>query len=275
MNRSWLSFISAEAYPTDPAYDLPLKNTFIDPYPRYMDDGLVPIDAQYTEDSTTVYYGVCGHQAMCDNPLAIQSLSDTIVRYLTGEPINISYFYDAWVYDHQAIRSTQWDDVVGRDETFIDSGHLSHAAGLLPPYQWVDVVGSNYTTNERSRYETQKTCCVGSQIKNVSWVSTNPTDYRLKITSQALPYCKIELDWRVYGIIPPPFDRDHYEVDISEGSSYGHSRITYAGWVDTNCTDVGITIHSWATLGIVKVEWKVYLKESMQYPDMTRRYNPN
>ncbi len=275
MNRSWLSFISAEIYPTDPAYDLRIQNKTIDPYPRYMDDGLVPIDAQYTDDATTVYYGTCGHQAMLKNPVAIQTITNTTVRYLLGESINISSFSDAWVYNHQAVRSTYWDDVVGRDETLMDSGHIYHAAGLLPPYQWVDVVGGNHTSNLRSRYETQQTCCIGSRIQNVSWESTNQTDYRLKIISQALPVCKIELDWRVYGIIYPEYQRDHYEVQVLDGSSYGRSRITYAGWIDSNCTDVGIGIQSWVFLGSIKVQWSAYLKEPKQFPDMRHSYNPN
>jgi pimeloyl-ACP methyl ester carboxylesterase len=272
-NRSWLSFISAEAYPTDPAYDLKIQNNTIDPYPRYMDDGLVPIDAQYTDDATPVYYGTCGHQAMEKEPAAIQTLANTTVRYLLGEPINVSSFSDAWVYDHQAIRSTFWDDVVGRDETLIDSGYIFHAAGVFPPYQWVDVVGGNHTSNLRSRYETQQICCIGSLIKNVSWVSSNQTDYRLKILSQSLPLGKIELDWRVYGIIPPEHLRDHYEVEVLDGSSYGHSRITNAEWASSDCTDIGINIRSWVLLGTIKIEWRVYLNEPKQFPDMSDRYD--
>jgi pimeloyl-ACP methyl ester carboxylesterase len=273
-NRSWLSFISAEAYPTDPACNLPLTKTSIDMYPRYMDDGLVPIDAQYTEDSTTVYYGVYWHQAMVEDPEAIHSLANTTVQYLTGDTINISRFHNAWIYNHQTIIPTNWNDVVGRDEIFLDSGHISYAADLLPPYEQVDTVGGNFT-NQRSRYEVQKTSGAGSIIKNVTWMSSNPTDYRLNIAIQYLPFGKMELDWRVYGIIPSPLLRDHYEIEVLDGSSYGHSKILYAGWITNDITDLGVNIRSWAALGIINVGWKVYLKEPMQYPDMTFLYNPN
>jgi pimeloyl-ACP methyl ester carboxylesterase len=230
-NRNWLSLISAEAYPTDPECDVQLRQKPIDMYPRFMDDGLVPVDAQYTEDSTTIYYGICWHQAMVDNPTAINLLANIIVKYITGEPVDISLFHDAWIYDHQTRIPTQWNDTIGRDEILLDSGHISHAAGIFPPYRWVDSVGGSFV-DQRNRYEVQKTSGVGSRIMSVSWTSTNPTDYRLNIATQLLPGCKIELDWRIYGIIPPQFERDRYEIEVLEGSSYGHSGIQYAGWVN-------------------------------------------
>lgn len=103
-------------------------------------------------------------------------------------------------------------------------------------------------------------------------MSNNSTDYRLNIATQLLPGGKIELDWRVYGIVPPQLERDRYEVEVLEGSSYGHSGILYAGWVNTNGSDIGFCIGSWAALGIVKVGWKVYLKEAKQFPDMSYIY---
>jgi pimeloyl-ACP methyl ester carboxylesterase len=271
-NRSWLSLISAEAYPTDPACDFNLTGKPQDMYPRYMDDGLVPIDAQYTTDSTTIYYGEYWHQAMVNNPCAIHTLANITVQYLTGGSVNVSFFHSAWLYDHKSILPRHWNETVGRDEILLDTGHISHAAGLLPPYQWNEEVGRNYSF-PRSRFEVQQTSGIGSRVAKADWVSANINDYQLDITIQSLPLCKIDMDWRVYGIVAPFFHRDHYEMEVLEGSSYGHSGIRYGGWLNNNNTDLGICIDSWATFGTVKVGWSVFLKEPQSFENMSNLYH--
>ncbi len=271
-NRSWLAYISAEAYPTDPACDFNLTGKPQDMYPQYMDDGLVPIDAQYTTDSTTIYYGEYWHQAMVDNPCTIHSLANITVQYLTGNPVNVSIFHSAWLYNHQTLLPRQWNETVGRDEILLDTGHISHVTGLLPPYHWIEEVGQNHSL-PRSRFEVQKTSGVGSQVTKVNWTSSKVTDYRLNVTIRSLPLCKIDVDWRVYGIVTPALDRDHYEMEVLEGSSYGHSKIRYGGWLTENDTDLGICIDSWAAFGIVKVGWSVYLKEPRNFEDMRNVYH--
>ena len=65
------------------------------------------------------------------------------------------------------------------------------------------------------------------------------------------------MNWRVYGIIPQQLQRDHYEIEVLEGSSYDRSGIQYAGWSSSNRSDLGVCVQSWTNPGTVKIGLKI------------------
>ena len=118
--KHWLALTSAEPAPLSPEFNF----SGLDPYPRDMDDGLVPISAQYAAGADAVYYGEHGHSDFSDYADLTAAVADQVLRYIFGGTI-----------------ATSAMDSVGTFE---------HHAGFLPfTYRWNDRLGE---THWRQRY---------------------------------------------------------------------------------------------------------------------------
>ncbi len=112
-SKHWLAFISGETAPLSPQFDF----GGVDGYPRDMDDGLVPIDAQYTDAADTIYYGQHAHSEVETQSNVTQFIADRILRYIFGGTVECTA-------------------PTGRGGTF------EHKAGILPiNYSWNDTFG--------------------------------------------------------------------------------------------------------------------------------------
>jgi pimeloyl-ACP methyl ester carboxylesterase len=173
-NKRWLSIVSGERYPNDKKCNW----GNVDLFPRDMDDGLVPLSAQYTDQADTVYYGVYRHDALFENLSeggGRDIITEIIVKYLLGEELEYSVLTCSGEYHHRA------DIWPGKDV-------------------WDDEVGQ-MGTKERSHYEVEILPCTTplTGIESMEWKTPDPNDLRINIKSYAYsPWMFIKIRWRIY-----------------------------------------------------------------------------
>lgn len=88
--KNLLTFISGEQNPNDELFDGELGDMF----PRAMDDGVVPMNAQYIHDGSIVYYGIKPHEAVLkdlSSQGACDKIASTVFDFLMGKVIMASY----------------------------------------------------------------------------------------------------------------------------------------------------------------------------------------
>ncbi len=264
-NKHWLAFISSENAPLSYQFDI----GGFDLYPRNMDDGAIPISAQYVEGVDVIYYGEYGHSDFKVIPQVASFIAEKILRYIFGIPLEYSVLVKSGVFEHKAdwmLGTDYWYDLFG--EVLISSGKLWHMNESYTKWkEWEDVVGGFLPNDERSRYEIKRvrSSVLFTTIKEVRWLNPNDTeDFRLYFKTRAAPRNYLQVDWNIYGrgLLPEGTQRSHYEVEITTGTAL--TRITDASWLTTDLRDLRLQVWSQAEspLQWFKAQWRVYALES-------------
>lgn len=266
-NKHWLAFISGEGAPSSQQFDI----GGLDAWPRNMDDGIVPISAQYSDGADVVYYGEYGHSDVALIDEVARFIADQILHYLFGWNIECSVFARGGSLEHKADLlpgADRWEEVVG--DVIASSGSLQYDNKSYIRWQaWEDTIGECSQQDERSRYQVSLTRSFLYFIRIVEscWLNPdNPKDCRLRLRIVAAPRHSVQVDWSIYQrqLLPVGIRRDHYEVEIVSGTPL--SSITRVSWETDDVRDVRLRIQSEAEspLRWFKAEWRVYLKETRQ-----------
>jgi len=267
LNKHWLSLISGEAAPLSNQFDV----SGVDPLPRDMDDGIVPISAQYSDGADVVYCGEYGHNDFIVLENLADFMTDQILRYLFGGNIECSVLARGGTLGHKADLfpgTDYWEDLVGG--VLVSSGTLKHRNDSYIKWQeWEDVVGEYSSEGNRSGYELSQVNSFPllTGIKQSGWVSTDDSgDCRIYIGTIAAPRSTVQVNWSIYqqGLLPPGIQRDHYEVEIATGTAL--SNIERVSWETDDTRDLRLRIWSQAESPFrwFKAQWRVYFKEKRQ-----------
>jgi len=262
--RHWLAFISAEAAPFSPQFNV----GGVDAMPRNMDDNIIPISAQHTDRADVVYYGEHSHNDFANLDEVAGSITEQILRYIFGGEIECSVLVRGGNLGHAAgwLPGTDyWEDVVG--EVLVSSGSLQHKNESFFRWQeWEDVVGESPVGSTRSSYRIvlNKVFPFGTSVEEASWLNPDDTsDCQLYLKTRAAPRSSVEVTWSTYrrGLLAEA-ERDHYEVEIVTGTPL--TTVRYVSWLSGYPDDLRLRISSEAERPFrwFKAEWRVYAKES-------------
>ncbi len=265
-NKHWLAFISGEAAPLSEQFDV----GGVDIMPRDMDDGIIPVSAQYSEGADVVHYGEQGHSHFAVSDEVAEFITDQILRYIFGGRIGCSVFARGGTLEHKAgwlPGPNRWEDVVG--EVLAGSGKLQHRNNSYTKWQeWEDVVSGCPPEGIRSSYLVNRVSFPFlTSVAESHWVNPDkPEDCRLYLRTRAAPRTSVQVDWSIYrrGLLPPEIKRDHYEVEIFTGTPLTGIRL--ASWAGDDPRDLRLQIRSEAEgpYRWFKAEWRVYSKEVLQ-----------
>jgi len=176
--KELLTFISGESSPADPLFD----GGFGDMFPRVLDDGTVPLPAQYVEGSTVFYYGVKQHEAVfrdLNDGGARDKIAETIVDFLLGNSI---------------MQSSK-----------INSGTVFfNRQGLFSEDSFQKIVSQeDMIEYNRDHFEIQiseESSLFHQALVSAEWASEDSKELSLKISGFNLrPFSEIIIDWLVYG----------------------------------------------------------------------------
>lgn len=265
-SKHWLALLSSESAPLSPQFDF----SGLDPYPQDMDDGLVPISAQYATGADAVYYGEHGHSDFGDDPSVTVAVADQILKYVFGGTIATSVEYSRGVFEHHAGLlpfTYRWNDSLG--ENVGASGVISHTNGSLFKWQtWQDLVGTCSPGNRASSYRASITSFpLFTRLGRTGWANAgDPTDCALSIESRAAPKSHVVVRWKIieYRPLAEGLKRDHYEISVTEGTPV--VGITNAFWLTGELGDVRIGASSQAEgpFRWFKGEFKVYFQQNVE-----------
>ncbi|HIE17204.1 MAG TPA: hypothetical protein EYP71_03310 [Dehalococcoidia bacterium] len=269
-NKHWLAFISGEKAPLSEQFDY----GGIDPYPRDMDDGAIPIEAQYSEDADVVYYGEHGHSEFGTSPQLADFMAQQILDYIFGGAVACSVYVRGGSFGHRAgwqPGTDHWRDLVG--DILGTSGRLWHWNQSYTRWQeWEDIISYHPPTHEndrRSRYQIRLTRSSGlfTGIEELRWLKPDsPQDCRVYLRTRAAPRGYVQVDWDIYrqGLLPPGAERDHYEVKIVAGTTL--AGIKKVLWASDDPRDLRLEISSQAESPFhwFEAQWKVFHRESRQ-----------
>lgn len=270
-NKHWLAFTSSENAPLSEQFDY----GGFDPYPKDMDDGVIPLTAQYADGADVVYYGEYGHSDFASIDEVADSLAAQILRYVFGGSIECFVFARGGSFGHEAgglLGTDYWQDVVG--DVLARSGRLWHRNKSYTNWQqeWEDVVEycpPTYEDYERSRYEIRRlsSSSLLTSIEESRWLEPDdPEDFRLCLRTRAAPHNQIQVDWEIYRkrLLRVGTKRDHYEVEIVAGTPLAGVR--GVSWATDDPRDLRIQITSSAERPFrwFEAEWRVYYKESRE-----------
>jgi len=278
-NKKWLACISAEANPVSSQFD----TGGIDTLPRNMDDSIVPLSCQYTDEADVVYYGQYEHGDFTKIPAVSSYLTNQILQYIFGGNVECSSFSRSGFFEHKADLfpgTDRWQDLVGG--VLSASGTVMHQNNSFFKWQeWEDIVGgATSETNVkgaifssespgkgiRSSFQTMQKNSTPffTGIIESRWLTDDPQDGRIYLRTRAAPRSSVQVDWSVYeqGLLPSGLERDHYEVEIESGAQF--TRINDITWETSDPRDLRLRISSEAQSPFrwFKAQWKVYYKES-------------
>ncbi|MFC1897830.1 esterase/lipase family protein [Chloroflexota bacterium] len=261
--KHWLAFISSESAPLSPHFD----RYGVDTWPRNMDDGIVPLPAQFSEDADVVYYGEYGHSDIATIDVPSRFIAHQILRYTFGESIECSIVARNGSLKHEAdwiLGTDHWTDIVGG--VLASSGKIEHTNDAFYRWQeWEDVIG-DYTEGDKRAYSHVhlSSSLLITNIKQVAWLdSANACDLRINLQSQTAPLTSIRIDWAIYksGLFSPGEERTFYDIEISEGTPL--TGIRFASWMSDEQNDPILWLWSEAQSPFrwFKAEWQIYQKE--------------
>jgi pimeloyl-ACP methyl ester carboxylesterase len=263
-NKHWLAFVSAENSPSNPEYNF----SGLEPLPRDMDDGAIPISAQYSDGADVVYYGEHGHSDFHENEDVCMEMANTILDYIFGKEVMCSFFARGGSYEHKANWlpfTIRWQDLIG--EVPVSSGIVRHNNESWFKWQeWTDVVDAPSGVKRSSFLAEVESLPLLTGIKEVRWLNPeDPQDCRLFIRTRAAPLCSVQVDWNIFqkGALPEGFGRDHYEVKIKTGTPL--TSVTGVAWATADPQDLRLRIISDATgpFRWFKVSWVVFFEEAI------------
>ncbi|HEY32034.1 MAG TPA: putative lipase [Dehalococcoidia bacterium] len=265
-NKHWLAFIAAEGAPLSEQFD----RAGVDIWPRDMDDGAIPLSAQYSDAADVFYYGQHGHSDFGSIDEVAALIADRTLRYIFGMPIEYSVLYKEGNLEHKAdwlLGTDHWTDVVG--EVVISSGRLEHSNKYWTRWlQWEDVLGECPPQSQRSSIlVTRLSIPILTSIKEVRWYNPDdPEDCRLYIRTGAAPRTTVRLDWTIYqqDLLPEETPRSHYEVEITDGTPL--AAIRQVSWMTVDPSDIRLRIWSEAQSPFrwFKAALRTYHRESRQ-----------
>jgi pimeloyl-ACP methyl ester carboxylesterase len=267
-SKHWLAFISGENAPVSSQFDY----GGLDGYPRDIDDGLVPIDAQYTDAADAIYYGQYIHGALETQSNVADFLADRILRYIFGGVLQCSAPTSrGGTFEHKAgilPISYTWTDVLG--EVPSGNGTITHQNNSwIHSQSWEDVVGGDCPAGfVRSRYAVEKsgTLPIVDKIKEYHWLDQNASDGRLYITSQAGAKTHVSIAWGItqHELLSGGASRERYEIRVTAGTA--QTGVSTAAWEEDDRSDTRIVVKSqtegpfrWFT-----AEWKVFQLKQVQ-----------
>ncbi|MFC2038378.1 alpha/beta fold hydrolase [Chloroflexota bacterium] len=260
----WIAFISSEPAPLSHEYDVPGA----DPWPRNMDDGLVPLSAQYAEDANVIYYGNFGHSDFAKLEVPAEFIGERILRSIFGDYIEFSTFARGGTYTHTAdwlLGTDRWQDVVGGLP--MGSGTVVHKNESYFKWQeWEDVVGECPAWINRDKFYISRISTPGlSSIEEASWVNTdNVQDCRLYLKTRAAPRSTVEVNWSIFekGLQLPTRERSYFEIKIVSGTPL--TGIKTLSWETVDPLDLRVRVWSEAQSPFrwFKGEWRIYSRES-------------
>jgi pimeloyl-ACP methyl ester carboxylesterase len=269
-NRHWLALIAGENAPLSKQFDF----GGVDAFPRDMDDGAIPISAQYSDGADVVYYGEYGHSDFGVLPKVADFIAKEILRYIFGGTIQCSVFARGGSFGHKANwrpGTDYWRDLVG--DVLGMRGRLWHWNESYTSWQeWEDVMEYYPPTHEndkRSRYQVSlvRSPRLFTGIEELRWLEAdNPEDCRVYLRTKAAPRGYIQVDWSVYrqGLLPVGTERDRYEVGIVEGTPLaGIGRVV---WASDDPRDLRLEIlsHAESPFRWFEAEWRVFQREVRQ-----------
>lgn len=258
--KHWLAFISAESSPFSSEFD----RSGVDTWPHEMDDGVVPLSAQYADGADVVYYGQSEHSGLGEDDETANTIADNLMRYIFGYPIECSEFSNSGTFEHEAdwlLGEDTWVDYVGN---IIDStGIITHKNESYTSWEeWDDVVGNSTMETPRSTsIIKQNSLPLLTSIGPADWTDTEDTgNGQLQITTKAAPRVTVTAEWTVYRrpLLEDGEKRTYYEVSITEGTPL--TTIKGAAWTMTDTQDTGLTIISTAQSPFrwFSAEWRVF-----------------
>jgi len=269
-NRHWLAFISGESSPMDPQFDY----GGFDPYPRDMDDGALPMSAQYSDGADVIYYGEHSHSDFHTIKKVADFMAGEILRYIFGGTIECSVLARDGGFEHKAaslLGTDYWQDIAG--DVFGSSGRVWYwNQSYIKWQEWEDVVEyypPTYERDLRSRYEISKvrSSAIFTSIEELRWLNPDdPEDCRLYLRTRAAPRNYMQVDWSIYrqGLLPEGTKRDHYEIEMVAGTPL--AGVYRASWATDNLRDLRVQVWSRAERPFrwFEAKWRVYYQESRQ-----------
>ncbi|MGD9116185.1 MAG: alpha/beta hydrolase [Dehalococcoidia bacterium] len=263
-NKHWLAFISGESAPSSAQFGF----GGVDGWPRDMDDGIVPMSAQYSDAADVVYYGEHGHGDFEVSEAISENLAEQILTYIFGGTIYCSHFVREGAFEHKAnwfLGTDYWDEVKGG--VLVDSGRLENANGSFFFWEdWKEVVGDCPEGSLRSNFTVEAVdpfLFFTSVVESRWFQADDPDDCRLYIHSRSAPRNTVKVDWKIYrqGTLPDGLERDHYEVEIITGTPL--TSIPYVSWLNDDPSDVRIRVVSEAESPFrwFEAEWRLYAKQ--------------
>jgi len=262
--KHWLAFISAERAPLSPQFD----HAGVDAWPRDMDDGVVPLSAQYADSADVVYYGEHGHSDFSEQDKVASLLADRILRYILGESLECAVFARSGNFEHRAdwlLGTDQWDDVLG--EAIASIGTIQHTNESWTEWQeWEDTVGECIPDSKRSRTQVmQMSLPVLTRITELRWLNPDDLfDCRLHVTTRAAPRNTVRANWAIYSraLLPQGVKRSHYEVRMTGGTPL--ATVIDAAWISDDPRDLRLRLWSEAQSPFrwLTAEWRTYYSES-------------
>jgi pimeloyl-ACP methyl ester carboxylesterase len=269
-NKHWLAFIAGENAPLSTQFDY----GGFDPYPRDMDDGALPISAQYADGADVIYYGEHGHSDFTTIKEVADPIATQILDYIFGNTVQCSTPARVGDWQHKAgflLGTDYWQDIVG--DVLGESSYLSHWNPSLTRWQeWVDTVNyvpATYENQLRSRFEVTSEGSVPflAKIEEARWLSPDdPADCRLYLRTKAAPQSTVQANWDIYvqGLLLEGKQRDHYEIEITAGTPM--AAIDEAAWETDNPRDlrVGVSSHAERPFRWYQAKWRAYYQEGRQ-----------
>lgn len=264
--KHWLALVSAENAPLSQQFD----RTGVDVWPRNMDDGVVPLSAQFSDGADVIYYGEYGHSDIGTLDETSRLVADNILRYIFGEPVECSVIARSGTLEHEAdwlLGTDRWSDIVGGIVT--STGSIQHKNHSFFKWQeFEDSVGEQVEGEKRAYSHVQLSSIpVITSIKEARWlISDNTADSRLYLRSRAAPLASVKIDWTIYssGLFPSEVERTFYDVEISEGTPL--TGIRHVSWLHDDPRNPVIWIWSEAQSPFrwFKAKWYIYKKEIRQ-----------
>jgi pimeloyl-ACP methyl ester carboxylesterase len=264
-NKHWLAFVSAENSPFSSLYD----RNGVDAWPREMDDGIVPISAQYSDGADVIYYGAHGHSDFSNSDVLSSFIAGETCKYLFGLPVKCVTFASRGTIEHTAdwlVGEDYWKQDVG--QIIAASGTLTHKNNSFKWVEWSDVLGEAQLISERSSTVLARDSFpLFTSIKKAEWYdSVNKFDGRLSISTGAAPFSTVQVNWTIYRrpLLAPIETRAYYEISIIEGTPL--TSISSIVWTNENIRDTGLTITSQAQSPFrwFKAEWRVFKFKTVQ-----------
>ena len=261
--KRWLAFISAEPSPLSPLYN----QTGVDIWPRNLDDGVVPLMAQFSEGADVVYYGEHQHSDVGAKDTTSLFLANNILFYIFGYEMEFSIPARTGTIKHEAdwlLGTDQWSDIVGGIVTA--NGTITHKNSAFYKWeQWEDIVGKYESGDERSYSHVHlDSVPLITSITEATWVnSSNTSDCRLRVTTSTAPLSTVRVDWTVFsaGMLPEETPRSFYDIEIIKGTPL--ASIVDVGWWKDDPLNPVIWIRSKAQSPFrwFEARWTTYKKE--------------
>jgi len=265
-NKHWLALISGESALSSRQFDV----GGVDAFPRDMDDGSIPVSAQYSDGADVVYYGECGHSDFKILDKVAKSVAGTILDYLFGRPVVCSVFAKEGSFEHRAdfiLGTDYWQDLFG--EVLASSGQLWRWNESYTKWQeWEATVGDSLSGDKRSHYEITRvrSSVFFTSIEELRWLNDDASDCRLYLRIKAAPRNYVQVDWSIYrqGLLPEGTKRDHYEIGIVAGTPL--TQIRDASWMSNDPRDLRLQVSSQAESPFqwFRAQWRAYYKEVRQ-----------